>query len=169
MSVDEPIAARRGPARCFVKAAVYSRTVTRINTTDEFYIAVPPQLVYHELVDAARIGAWWPGARVRSSARGIELRAPSFRRVARPVRFAARADGHRPGEGFTWWLEEGELRGRAEWWLEAFKDGTIVHYYLDVERGTGGRARRMSSSVRRHRWAVRRGVNALKDRLENRT
>jgi len=143
--------------------------VPRINTTDEFYIAVPPSRVYDELIDAERIATWWPGSHARLSSNGVELRAPSFRRVARPVRFTARMDGLRPGEGFTWWLEEGELRGRAEWWLEAFKDGTIVHYYLDVERGSRGRARRMSSAVRRHRWAVRRGVNALKDSLEMRT
>ena len=143
--------------------------VSRTNTTDEFFIGVPPAVVYEELVDPGRVAEWWPGVRARRSGRGMELRAPAFRRLARPVRFAARMDGLRPGEGFTWWLEEGELHGRAEWWLEAFKDGTIVHYYLDVERGSSGRARRMSSSVRRHRWAVRRGVNALKDKLEKRS
>lgn len=140
----------------------------RVNTTDEFFIGVPPARVYAALVDAARIGAWWPGIRVRAAVRGMELRAPSFRALARPVRFGVRTDGLRPNEGLTWWLEEGELRGRAEWWLEAFKDGTIVHYYLDVERGASGRARRLTSAVRRHRWAVRRGVNALKDVPEGR-
>jgi hypothetical protein len=73
----------------------------------------------------------------------------------------------REWEGFTWTLEEGDLVGRAEWWLEAFKDGTIVHYFLDVERGPRAR-RRLSTALRRHRWAIRRGVNALKDLLEER-
>ena len=155
----------RGP---WDKVGAYTRRVAKVNTTDEFFIDAPPARVYEELTDAARIGEWWPGARVSNSGGRIHVRAPSFRRVARPVRFAARFEGLRPGEGLTWWLEEGELRGRAEWWLEGFKAGTIVHYYLDVERGGRGRLRRLTAAVRRHRWAVRRGVNALKDRLEYR-
>ena len=142
--------------------------VRKINTTDEFFIDAPPARVQEELLDAARIRAWWPGARATSDDGLLTVRAPSFRRFASPVAFEARLDGVRPGEGFTWWLERGELKGRAEWWLESFKDGTIVHYYIDVERGDRGRARRMSTAVRRHRWAVRMGVNALKDLLEGR-
>ena len=142
--------------------------MSRINTTDEFFIDAPPASVYDELVDPGRVGGWWPGAHVAGNGERMTLRVPAFRRVARQVRFEARVDGLRPGAGLTWWLEHGELAGRGEWWLEAFKAGTIVHYYLDVERGDQGRARRMSSAVRRHRWAVRRGLNALKDRLEGR-
>jgi hypothetical protein len=142
--------------------------VTRTNTTDEFFIDAPPERVYDELIDVARVRAWWPGARAAGNGATVEIRAPSFRKIARPVAFSARIDGMRPGEGFTWWLEQGELRGRAEWWLERFKAGTIVHYYLDVVRGARGRGRRLRSAVRRHRWAIRRGVNALKDLLEGR-
>jgi hypothetical protein len=140
----------------------------KINTTDEFFIDAPPARVQEELVDAGRIGAWWPGARATGNGEHLTIKAPSFRRLAAPVSFVARLDGLRPGEGFTWWLERGELKGRGEWWLESFKDGTIVHYYLDVERGDHGRRRSMSTAVRRHRWAVRMGINALKDQLEGR-
>lgn len=140
--------------------------MARTSTTDELFIEAPPHRVFEALAEPARIPGWWPGVRVRVEGGRLHLRAPGFRRLGRPVSFEARVDGLRPGEGLTWWLERGELRGRAEWWLEPFKAGTIVHYYLDVERGRGGR--RMSASVRRHRWAVRRGVNALKDRLEGR-
>jgi hypothetical protein len=143
-------------------------TVTRTNTTDEFFIDAPPERVYDELIDPVRVRVWWPGVRAAGNGAAVEIRAPGFRRVARPVSFTARVEGLRPGQGFTWWLEHGELRGRGEWWLEAFKAGTIVHYYLDVERGDRGRRRRMRSAVRRHRWAVRLGVNALKDVLEGR-
>jgi len=142
--------------------------VSRTNTTDEFFIDAPPLRVYDALIDAGRMGEWWPGVRVSQRNGRIAVRAPGFRRIASPVSFEARPDGQRPGEGVTWWLDRGELRGRGEWWLEAFKAGTIVHYYLDVERGDRGGRRRMSSAVRRHRWAVRRGVNGLKDRLEGR-
>ncbi len=142
--------------------------MTRTNTTDEFFIEAPPGRVYEALTQAHDIAEWWPRARVSQTEGRIAVRAPGFRRVAAPVAFEARLDGLRPGEGVTWWLDRGELHGRGEWWLEAFKAGTIVHYYLDVDRGDRGRRRRMSSIVRRHRWAVRRGVNALKDRLEGR-
>ena len=142
--------------------------MSRTNTTDEFFIDAPPARVLDELAGAERIRAWWPGARATGRGDRLEIRAPAFGRLGTPVRFEGRLDGLRPGEGLTWWLERGEIRGRGEWWLEAFKDGTIVHYYLDVERGDRGRARRLSTAVRRHRWAVRRGVNALKDLLEGR-
>ena len=142
--------------------------MAKTNTTDEFFIDAPPRRVYDALTDPARIAEWWPGVRVRGDGGRLAIRAPGFRRRARSVAFEARLDGHRPGEGVTWWLDRGELAGRGEWWLEAFKAGTIVHYYLDVERGDRGKSRRMSSAVRRHRWAVRRGINALKDRLEGR-
>jgi uncharacterized protein YndB with AHSA1/START domain len=140
--------------------------VTKTNTTDEFFIDSPPKRVYDALTETQRIAEWWPGVRVAPGDGRVAVRAPGFRRLARRVSFEARLDGLRPGEGVTWWLDRGELQGRGEWWLEAFKAGTIVHYYLDVERGDRGRVRRMSSAVRRHRWAVRRGINALKDRLE---
>jgi hypothetical protein len=142
--------------------------VSRTNTTDEFFIDAPPIRVYGALIEPAGVPEWWPGARAGTKDGRMTLRAPGFRRLARPVSFEVRLDGMRPGEGVTWWLERGELRGRGEWWLEGFKAGTIVHYYLDVERGDRAGRRRMSSAVRRHRWAVRRGVNALKDRLEAR-
>ena len=140
----------------------------RTNTTDEFFIDARPARVLDELAEADRVRAWWPGVRVTGVDGRVRVRAPSAGGLRRPVVFEARLDGLRPGEGLTWWLERGELRGRGEWWLEPFKEGTIVHYYLDVERGNRGRRRRMSTAVRRHRWAVRRGVNALKDLLEGR-
>ena len=142
--------------------------MTRTNTTDEFFIDAPPRRVYESLTDPERIAGWWPGVRVSGANGRLAIRAPGFRRRSSGVTFEARLEGLRPGEGVTWWLERGELSGRGEWWFEAFKAGTIVHYYLDVERGDRGKRRRFSSSVRRHRWAVRRGINALKDRLEGR-
>jgi hypothetical protein len=142
--------------------------VGRTNTTDEFFIDAPPARVLDELASAGRIRAWWPGGRADGENDRLRVRAPVPGPFAPPVTFEARLDGLRPGEGLTWWLEHGELRGRGEWWLEPFKDGTIVHYYLDVERGDRRGARRLSKAVRRHRWAVRRGINALKDLLEGR-
>lgn len=138
----------------------------RANTTDEFYIDAPPRAVFEALLDPSF--GWWPGARVRQQEGRLGVRARGFHRFARSVSFEARVEGLRAGEGITWWLDRGELRGRGEWWLEPFKAGTIVHHYLDVEPGDRGRLRRWSSRVRRYRWALRRGMNALKDRLEGR-
>lgn len=135
----------------------------RANTTDEFFVAAAPRAVQDALLDPAR---WWPYARIRAEGDRVTFDVPGFRRRASRVRFEARVAGVRPGEGFTWWLERGEVRGRAEWWLEAFKEGTIAHYYLDIEPGDRGRLRRWSSRVRRHRWAVRRGMEALAPALE---
>lgn len=136
------------------------------NTTDELWIDAPPRAVYEALLrpDAG----WWPGARVRAGHGRIAVRARGFHRLSAPVSFEARVEGLRPDQGITWWFERGEIRGRGEWWLERFKAGTIVHFFLDVDPGDRGRLRRWSSRVRRCRWAIRRGVNALKDRLEGR-
>jgi uncharacterized protein YndB with AHSA1/START domain len=140
--------------------------VGRSNTIDELYIEASPARVFDAL---ARLGidrSWWPGARASRDGDRLAVDAPSLHPLSRRVRFEARVDGVRPGEGIVWRIERGEVHGRGEFWLEPFKDGTIVHYYLDVDAGETGRARRMTSRVRRHRWAVRRGVNALKERLE---
>lgn len=139
----------------------------RAHATDELYIEAPPEAIQRALAALSDDASWWPGARTGGEYGRVRVDAPVGRRFAR-VRFQAGIGPMREWEGFTWFLDRGELHGRAEWWLESFKAGTIVHYYLDVERGDAGRRRRMSSAVRRHRWAVRRGLNGLKDRLEAR-
>lgn len=139
----------------------------RIGTTDELFIDAPQGDVHRALLAIHEGAPWWPGARAEGTAERVRVAAP-VGGMRRRVRFEAAVSGVRRDEGMTWMLEHGGLRGRAEWWLEPFKDGTVVHYYLDVERGDRGRFRRLSSLVRRHRWAVRRGINALKDGLEAR-
>ncbi|MGZ4105070.1 MAG: hypothetical protein ACXVP8_07385 [Actinomycetota bacterium] len=139
----------------------------RANTTDELFIHAPPEAVQRRLLGLSEDAVWWPGARAGGGYGWVTLNVPVPRMRGR-LKLKASIPNAREWEGFTWMLESGELVGRAEWWLEAFKDGTIVHYYLDVERGPGARGRRLSTLVRRHRWAIRRGVNALKDGLEGR-
>lgn len=139
----------------------------RSNTGDDVFIAAPPQAVFRALISLPRDHGWWPGARVRSDGARLSVRARAFRRRARAVRFVARVEGVRPGEGLVWRIERGEVMGRGEWWLEAYKNGTVAHYFLDVGPGRSGRLRRWPSRVRRHRWAVRGCMNALKDRLES--
>lgn len=134
----------------------------RAQATDEIYIPAPPREVIEALTRISVDASWWPGARATGEYGWVEVDAPSGRPLSR-VRWRADISPVRDGEGFTWMLSNGELRGRAEWWIEAFKDGAIVHYYLDCERGDRGRWRRLPTILRRHRWAVRRGLNGLKD------
>jgi hypothetical protein len=158
-------AARRGIVRHVAILAIYHDAV-RANATDELFIHASPEAVQRKLLGLSEDASWWPGARAGGGYGWVTLDVPVGLRRGR-IRLKASIPNSREWEGFTWTLEEGDLLGRAEWWLEAFKDGTIVHYFLDVERAP--RARRRSSSVlRRHRWAIRRGLNALKDLLEER-
>jgi hypothetical protein len=138
----------------------------RAQSTDEIFIRAAPRTIIESLTRLNDEHAWWPGARTRGAYGWVEVSAPTGRIFSR-VRFRASISPVREWEGFTWMLEQGELRGRAEWWIEAFKDGAMVHHYLDCERGDAGRWRRLPTILRRHRWAIRRGLNALKDRLES--
>jgi hypothetical protein len=138
-----------------------------VNTTDELFIHASPERVQRALLGLSEDATWWPGARTGGGYGWVRIDAPTGRPLAR-MHMKASIPSSREWEGFTWMLEEGDLVGRAEWWLEPFKDGTIVHYYLDVEKGPRARGR-MPTIVRRHRWAIRRGVNALKDVLEARS
>jgi hypothetical protein len=142
--------------------------VSRSNTVDELFVAAPRDRAFAALIDLGRDATWWPGADARRDDQRLRVDAPGFRAASSRVRFEARIDKVRPGEGFVWRIDRGEVHGRAEFWLEEFKDGTVVHYFLNADPGERGRARRWSSRVRRHRWAVRRGVNGLKDALEGR-
>lgn len=139
----------------------------RTNSTDDLFIKAPLEDVQRELLQLGAGDPWWPRARVETDGGRLTLSVPAGRPLTR-MKFRATISNIRPRQGLTWTLEHGELRGRGEWWLEPFKDGTIVHYYLDVEPGDRGRFRRLASRVRRHRWAVRLGVNGLKDTLEGR-
>jgi hypothetical protein len=138
-----------------------------LNATDEIFIQAAPEMVQRALLGLSSDASWWPGARSGGGYGWVWLSVPTGRRFSR-VRMKASIPSAREWEGFTWMLEEGELHGRAEWWLESFKGGTIVHHYLDVERGDRGKFRRTSSVLRRHRSAIRTGINALKRALESR-
>lgn len=151
----------------------------RANSTDELYIAAPRNVIARRLLDLSTDSTWWPGAHTSGEYGRVVVRAPAGARapkrarrarrgLRRSVRFEAGIGPVREWDGFTWFLERGALSGRAEWWFEEFKEGTIVHHYLDAERGDASRTRRMASVVRRYRWAIRGCLNALKDELEAR-
>lgn len=136
-----------------------------VRTVDEVYVEAEPADVYRTLIAFGKDFGWWPGARATSDGKRLAVSLPAGR--GRRVRFDAGVDGVRPDEGLVWVFEGGDLSGHGEWWLEPFKDGTIVHYYLEAERAGGGTSR-IASRIKRHRWAIRRGLNALKDLMEGR-
>ncbi len=117
----------------------------RANATDELFIHASPEAVQRRLLGLSEDASWWPGARAGGGYGWVTLDVPIG-------------------------LHRGRMKIKASIpsSRESFKDGTIVHYFLDVERGPGARGRRLPTSVKRHRWAIRRGLNALKDLLEAR-
>lgn len=139
----------------------------RLQATDELFIRATPREIIDAITRLSLDASWWPGARAHGEYGWVEVKAPSGRGLGR-VRIRAEIGAVREWEGFTWTLVDGEMVGRAEWWIEAFKDGAIVHHYTDCERGARGRWRRSPTVLRRYRWALRRGLNGLKDALESR-
>ncbi len=114
-----------------------------VDLVDETFIAAPPQALADAVADPLRWAAWWPDRTLEVFLdRGIK--------------------GQR-------WSVAGDLVGSAEIWLEAYRDGAILHYYLRADPPAGGRAlsARRADRIRRSeavRW--KRSVWALKHEYE---
>ena len=128
-----------------------------MNSTDELYIEAPPDEVYRALITFGKDSSWWPGAKTSSEGKRLRASLPSGR--ISKVSFEANVDNVRPDEGLIWWMDAGDITGRGEWWLEGFKQGTILHYYLEVSDGN-------ARVIDRHRDAIRKGMHALKQELQ---
>lgn len=120
----------------------------QVDLVDETFIAASPQRLAAPVADPARWHDWWP-------ARTVEV----F--MDRGVK------GQR-------WSIAGDLVGSAEIWLEEFRDGTILHYYVRADEpgatGTSAdspRSRRRADRLRREEaLAWKRTVWALKQEME---
>ena len=125
----------------------------RVASVDTGFVAAAPQRVFEVLADPAAYPRWWPGARAGS---GSQLELPGIGRVD------VRPDGVEPGVELTLRLEGPRLGGRLQWYLERFKEGTVVYGIVDLETD-----RRFRS---RGRIAVRAGIHralmALRETLE---
>lgn len=135
----------------------------RSASNDDVFIDAPPSAVHRALLQAGAGAAWWDGAVIRADGTALVVRA-RVARIRPRTCFRATVGTVRPDEGFTWHVDGAEVRGTAEWWLEPFKAGTIVHHVFDAERAGW---RRLATSVKRYRWAIRRGMLGLKDALES--
>lgn len=124
---------------------------------DQGFVAAPPARVDQAVADAAGYAAWWPGAAVIAAEAGVTLRLPGVPPIV------VQPEDRRPGVGAAFRVH-GRIRGRWEWYLEPFEEGTIVNamFDLDIPGGERSGARRLY----RLRAAVRRGLVALKGALE---
>lgn len=117
-----------------------------LDLVDETYIAAPSDALAVAVADPARWRTWWP-------ARRLEVfmdRGPKGQR----------------------WSVSGDVVGSSEIWLEAYRDGTILHYYLradpaGADRGSRPLRRQQIDRLRRaEATAWKRSVWALKQEFE---
>lgn len=135
-----------------------------IRSSDDVAIHASPREVQEAILHLHEDPTWWPGLRARGGFGWLELDAPVGAVSAR-TRFKVRIEDAREWEGFRWVFESGDLRGSAEFWLEPYRSSTIVHYFTDISGWAAGRR----NAVRDHRWAMRAGLNGLKDRFGSRS
>ncbi|MEX2459577.1 MAG: SRPBCC family protein [Actinomycetota bacterium] len=119
---------------------------------DQGFVPEAPRRVYARLADLDRYGEWWTGASVRRAGDAVELRIPRLGGTR------VRLEGERPGTGVILRMAGPGLAGSLEWYLEPFKEGTIVNAILELEPGARGHARRLL----RFRRALRGSLVALR-------
>jgi len=110
-----------------------------IDLIDESWVAVPPAALIDRLTGHEVWQAWFPGL----------ARVVFMDRAERGVR----------------WSVTGEAEGSVEVWLEAFGDGTVVHWYVRVDAPPGSNVDRLRE---RYVQAVNAGMFVVKDDAEGR-
>jgi len=110
---------------------------------DMGFVAAPRARIYDVLVAPQEYPRWWPGARAGTD--GV-VRMPGLGAVR------VRTDRERPGVGVFVQLEGSGFRGDLEWYLEPFKEGTVVYGITNVESVRRWRERRI--------LAVRSGIRS---------
>lgn len=114
-----------------------------VDLVDETFIAVSVQALAPVVADPARWRSWWPERRLEV----FMDRGPKGQR----------------------WAVAGDLVGSAEIWLEAYRDGVVLHYYLraDPVSDGGQPSRREVDRIRRREaLAWKASVWELKRQLE---
>jgi hypothetical protein len=121
----------------------FAQAVTRRNkpggpkrwaTADQGFVGVPPVRVFEVLADPAGYPRWWPGAKERPPG-GLLL--PGFGPVA------VGATGVRPGIGLLVRVKGRGFSGHVEWFLEPYKEGTVINGIVNVESKRRWRQRRI--------------------------
>lgn len=120
----------------------------QVDVIDESFVVAAPDVLAEALRDPALWQQWWPDLEV-----------------------SVVQDRGRDGQRFA---VTGALVGTAEFWLEPWGDGVVLHYFLRGDLTRPGSAveprevapRRAAREVRDRSQQHKRGVWALKDRLE---
>ena len=120
-------------------------------TADQGFVGTSPARVFEVLAEPAGYPRWWPGARERPPGR---LLLPGFGVVA------VEATGVRPGVGLYVRLEGRGFRGHLEWFLEPYKEGTVVNAIVNVESARRWQDRRILAV----RAGLRLAMVALRER-----
>lgn len=134
---------------------------------DAAFIRAPAPLVYRRLSDLDRWPVWWAGCRVRplaptlDEAAGERFAVELDRGWLQRLRLCVQPTGWRHDEGFELLLG-GDVRGRAEFWLEPTHGGTLVHHLA----GFRSPLPRSRGVVLDYRRAIRRGLWGCKDALQ---
>ena len=117
--------------------------VPAIDLVDDTFVSAAPRLVAELVADPASWALWWPDLQLTTTRdRGLKGRQ---------------------------WRVGGALRGTGEIWLEPWRDGVLVHFYLRAEPAAvtaGWTPAAMGRERRRRAQQWKRAVHALKDSLE---
>lgn len=134
----------------------------RIQAWDSVFVRGRRTDVHPILADVAGYGRWWAAVSSRDLGTrvAVTLAPPGLAR--RRQRFTVTVTRERPAKGVRMQYR-GELAGDAEWYYLDEPAGTVVHYLLTAEVADRGWRRRLAD----HRAAVRQGLDALKDRVED--
>jgi hypothetical protein len=135
-----------------------------LHADDQAFVRAPEALIYRRLTHVAAWPSWWSGCRVEAlpAAGGGERWAVVLRAIpGRWLRLAVRPHSWRHDLGVVLALD-GDLVGRAEFWLEPTHGGTVVHHLLVATTPLPRPLRVLEA----HRRAVRRGLWGLKDVLQ---
>jgi len=135
-----------------------------IDIDDAAFVRAPTPLVYRRITDVGAWPTWWVGLglRVQPPVAGRERWAVSLSiGPARTLRFGMTCVRWRHEAGLQMRLD-GDLDGRAEFWLEPVAGGTVVHHVASARTGLRW-PRQVGAGYRR---AVRRGLWGFKDVLQ---
>ena len=134
---------QRLPGRAVAQETWQARNVSpAVDLVDETFIAADRADIAAVVADPANWQTWWPD-------------------LSLTVFMDRGLDGIR-------WSVTGALVGSVEIWLEQFRDGVLLHYFLRAEPSDQRRWTRTRATRNRHQRAVvwKRHVWALKDAME---